>query len=87
MQCRQVKLSDCRLGQCDMGIVRRVECAAEDADPPGIGGGQRPQTQSRLTRKSLQRRSSADPSSSSRWYDQLANGGMDIKIDSVRPPD
>ncbi len=45
------------------------------------------QTQARGTRNSVYRRSSADPASTGRWYDQLASGGIDIKMDSVRPPD
>ena len=53
MQRNQVELLDCRPGQCDMGIVRRIKCATEDSNPPGFGYCPSPQSQSRLTKKSL----------------------------------
>ena len=45
------------------------------------------QSQSRRTRKRRVSSASGLPSGASRRYSQLASGGMESKIDSVRPPD
>ena len=73
----------CRLRQCYMAPVGRVKCATEDADTLGNVG----QTQSLRTRNCSYRAASGVPGAGIFWYDQLASGGMDSKIDSVRPPD
>jgi len=75
----QLQLVDGRLGQRQMRVVRRVEGATKNTDTP--------QTQSLRTKKSRVKAASGDSGRSSRRYDQLVSGGIDIKIDSVRPPD
>lgn len=75
----QLQLLNGRLGQCQMRVVRRVKGTAKNTDTL--------QTQSLRTRKSRVKAASGDSGGSSRRYDQLVSGGIDIKIDSVRPPD
>lgn len=105
VQAVEIKLRQRGACKRPMRLVRRIERAAEDADPLFSTGrvnvwsrrtirrSDLPaqhlfvQTQSRLTKNSLYKRSSADPGSTGRWYDQLASGGIDIRMDSVRPPD
>ena len=42
---------------------------------------------SRRTRNCCISAASGEPGSAERWYDQATSGGMDSRIDSVRPPD
>ena len=67
-----------------MGSMRRIEGATKQADFPCL---QTAHTQSRRGKKSLYSAASGVPVCGTFWYDQLACGGMDSKIDSVRPPD
>lgn len=83
LQFIQTELIHSSLRQRHMRVMRRVKGAAEDADALRCLR----QTQSLRGRKSVYRRDSGDPASSWRRYDQFASGGMDSKIDSVRPPD
>ncbi len=75
----QLQLRYSRLGQRQMCVVRWVEGPPKNANAL--------QTQSLRTKKSRVNAASGDSGGSSRRYDQLVSGGIDIRMDSVRPPD
>ena len=94
MQLGKPQLCQSNLRQADVRIVRRVKRAPKNTDTKcnsrQVGRTRSvdmTQSQSRRTMKSRYSAASAEPTSTGRWYDQLARGGIDIRIDSVRPPD
>ena len=88
----KIQLNNGRLDQGRVSRMWRIKRAAKNpqAEDACVSSGcveRQTQTQSLGTKKWLSKRSSGEPASSLRWYDQRTSGGMDSKIDSVRPPD
>ena len=75
----QLQLRDRRLCQGQMRVMGWIEGPPKNANAL--------QTQSLRTKKSRVKAASGDSGGSSRRYDQLVSGGIDIRMDSVRPPD
>jgi hypothetical protein len=79
----ELQLRHRTVGQLLVRQVWWVERATEHAYAHALPH----QSQSLTIKNSCVKRASGEPGGSWRWYDHETVGGMDIKIDSVRPPD